>query len=52
MSEQVITVDAAEDVHVAYRLFRRFGVRRLPVLDRHRVVGVIAVDDLLLDVFR
>lgn len=52
MSQQVITVDAADDVHVAYRLFRRFGVRRLPVLEEHRVVGVLTVDDLLLDVFQ
>ncbi|MGW0080398.1 CBS domain-containing protein [Streptomyces sp. NPDC003393] len=52
MSQQVITVDATDDVHVAYRLFRRFGVRRLPVLEEHRVVGVLTVDDLLLDVFQ
>jgi signal-transduction protein with cAMP-binding, CBS, and nucleotidyltransferase domain len=52
MSERIVTVDAADDVHVAYRLFRRFGVRRLPVLEDHRVVGVLTVDDLLLDVFQ
>ncbi|MER6981535.1 CBS domain-containing protein [Streptomyces carpinensis] len=44
MSENVITVGAEDDVHVAYRLFRRFGVRRLPILDKHRVVGVLTVD--------
>ncbi|MGV9343542.1 CBS domain-containing protein [Streptomyces spiralis] len=52
MSAQVITVDAADDIHVAYRLFRRFGVRRLPVVDERRVVGMLTVDDLFLDVFQ
>ncbi|GAB2813392.1 CBS domain-containing protein [Streptomyces chlorus] len=52
MSARVVTVDAADDVHVAYRAFRRAGVRRLPVLDEGRVVGMLTVDDLLLDVFQ
>jgi signal-transduction protein with cAMP-binding, CBS, and nucleotidyltransferase domain len=52
MSPRVITVDAADDVHVAYQTLRRSGVRRLPVLDGHRVVGMVTVDDLLLDVFQ
>ncbi|MFC9603883.1 CBS domain-containing protein [Streptomyces niveus] len=52
MSAQVVTVDAADDVHVAYRTFRRAGVRRLPVLDGDRTAGMLTVDDLLLDVFQ
>lgn len=52
MSPRVVTVDVADDVHVAYRTFRGSGVRRLPVLDGRRVVGVLTVDDLLLDVFQ
>ncbi|WP_055491316.1 cyclic nucleotide-binding/CBS domain-containing protein [Streptomyces sp. TP-A0356] len=52
MSPQVITVGVADDVYVAYRTLRRSGVRRLPVLDGHRVVGMLTVDDLLLDVFQ
>ncbi|MCX4404565.1 MULTISPECIES: cyclic nucleotide-binding/CBS domain-containing protein [unclassified Streptomyces] len=52
MSAQVVTVDADDDLQVAYLTFRRTGVRRLPVLDGGRVVGVLAVDDLFLDVFR
>ncbi|MGW5433581.1 CBS domain-containing protein [Streptomyces sp. NPDC004059] len=35
----IVTVDAADDVRTAYRTFRRSGVRRLPVLDEHRLVG-------------
>ncbi|MDT0467391.1 CBS domain-containing protein [Streptomyces gibsoniae] len=52
MSSQVITVGVHDDIHVAYRTLRRSGVRRLPVLDGHRVVGMLTVDDLLLDVFQ
>ncbi|AVZ76718.1 CBS domain-containing protein [Streptomyces lunaelactis] len=51
MSSNVVTVDASDDIHKAYRAFRRSGIRRLPVLDGHRVVGVLTVDDLFLDVF-
>ncbi|MEU6273204.1 CBS domain-containing protein [Streptomyces populi] len=52
MSPPAVTVDADDDLQAAYRTFRRTGVRRLPVLDASRVVGVLTVDDLLLDVFR
>ncbi|MFF2364771.1 cyclic nucleotide-binding/CBS domain-containing protein [Streptomyces sp. NPDC058122] len=52
MSPPAVTVDADADLQVAYRAFRRTGVRRLPVLDANRVVGMLTVDDLLLDVFR
>ncbi|MFE1228517.1 cyclic nucleotide-binding/CBS domain-containing protein [Streptomyces sp. NPDC059442] len=52
MTSPVITVDVTEDIHVAYRTFRRSGFRRLPVLDGHRVVGVLTVDDMLIDVFQ
>ncbi|MFF8942088.1 CBS domain-containing protein [Streptomyces sp. NPDC014864] len=52
MSSRIVAVDAADDVHAAYRTFRRSGVRRLPVLDGDRVAGMLTVDDLLLDVFQ
>ncbi|AXE24254.1 CBS domain-containing protein [Streptomyces globosus] len=52
MTTPVVTLDAADDIHVAYRTFRSRGVRRLPVLDGQRVVGMLTVDDLLMDVFR
>ncbi|EST36448.1 CBS domain-containing protein [Streptomyces roseochromogenus] len=52
MSAEVVTVEADDDLQVAYLAFRRTGVRRLPVLDGHRVVGMLTVDDLFLDVFR
>ncbi|MER6537011.1 CBS domain-containing protein [Streptomyces sp900105755] len=52
MSADVVTVDADDDLRSAYRTFGRAGVRRLPVLDRGRLVGVLTIDDLFLDVFR
>ncbi|QES47043.1 CBS domain-containing protein [Streptomyces venezuelae] len=52
MTTPTVTVDVADDIHAAYRTFRNSGVRRLPVLDGQRVVGMLTVDDLLMDVFR
>ncbi|WP_086830446.1 cyclic nucleotide-binding/CBS domain-containing protein [Streptomyces sp. NRRL B-24572] len=52
MASPVITVNVADDIHAAYRTFRTAGVRRLPVLEDHRVVGVLTVDDMLIDVFQ
>lgn len=52
MTGPVVTVDVADDIHAAYRTLRNSGVRRLPVLDGRRVVGMLTVDDLLMDVFR
>ncbi|WP_344439746.1 CBS domain-containing protein [Kitasatospora nipponensis] len=52
MSTPVVTLDVTDDLETAYRLFRRSGVRRLPVLDDHRPVGMLAVDDLFRDVLQ
>lgn len=52
MSAPVTTLDVTDDLADAYRTFRRCGVRRLPVLDGHRLAGVLTVDDLFLDVFQ
>ncbi|WP_042365661.1 CBS domain-containing protein [Streptacidiphilus neutrinimicus] len=52
MSEPVVTVDADTDLADAYGAFRRTGRRRLPAVVQGRVVGLLAVDDLFLDVFQ
>jgi Mg/Co/Ni transporter MgtE len=53
MTSPVITVSATDDIHEAYRTFRTAGIRRLPVLDgEQRIVGVLTVDDVLIDVFQ
>ncbi|WP_269854706.1 CBS domain-containing protein [Streptomyces sp. RPT161] len=52
MSTHPVTVDVTDSVDTAYRAFRRSGVRRLPVVDGRRLVGVLTIDDLFLDVFQ
>lgn len=47
MTMGVVAVDADTDVREAVRLFGTHPVRRIPVVEGHEVVGVIAVDDLL-----
>ncbi|WP_230211148.1 CBS domain-containing protein [Streptomyces kaniharaensis] len=50
MTAPVTTVGADDDLDTAYRTFRSAGVRRLPVLDDGRPIGMLTVDDLLRDV--
>ncbi|MFJ9846663.1 cyclic nucleotide-binding/CBS domain-containing protein [Kitasatospora sp. NPDC101155] len=50
MTAPVTTIAADDDLDTAYRTFRSAGVRRLPVLDDGRPVGMLTVDDLLRDV--
>jgi CBS domain-containing protein len=49
MSTPVITIDAEADVHDAFALFRRTGCRRLPVVRDGAFVGMLTVDDLLIN---
>jgi len=50
MTSPVVTIDADADLHQAFALFRSNGVRRLAVVRAERFVGMITVDDLLVDV--
>lgn len=47
MSTEVVSVDADADVHDAYRVLGSHGVRRLPVVEAGRLVGMLTVDDLI-----
>jgi CBS domain-containing protein len=49
MSSPVRTVDADVDLRAAYDVFRLHRVRRLAVVDRGRFVGILSLDDLLVD---
>lgn len=49
MSTPVITIDAKADLHDAFGLFRTHAVRRLAVVRDEKFVGMITVDDLLID---
>jgi CBS domain-containing protein len=50
MSTDIVAVDAAADVHDAYRILGSHGVRRLPVLEDGEIVGMLTVDDLLVGI--
>lgn len=47
MTSPVITIDADADVNAALAMFRLHGLRRLFVVRRGEVQGVVAIDDLL-----
>jgi CBS domain-containing protein len=49
MSTPVVTIDAEADLHDAFALFRTHGNRRLAVVQEGRFVGMITVDDLLIN---
>jgi CBS domain-containing protein len=49
MSMGVVCIDADADIHEAVRLFATHPVRRLPVVAGTELVGMLAVDDLLVD---
>jgi len=49
MSAPVVTIDADADLHDAFALFRANAVRRLAVVRGEQFVGMITIDDLLMD---
>jgi CBS domain-containing protein len=49
MSAPVVTLGADDDLHSAFALFRTHAVRRLAVVRDEQFVGMITVDDLLID---
>ena len=49
MSTPVVTIQADAELHDAFRLFRTNAVRRLAVVRGEHFVGMITVDDLLVN---
>jgi CBS domain-containing protein len=49
MTTPVVTIDAEADLHDAFGLFRTHAVRRLAVVLDSTFVGMITIDDLLID---
>ena len=43
----VVALDADDDVEELYAVFARHAIRRVPVVDHDRVVGMISLDDAL-----
>ncbi len=49
MSTDIITADAAADLRSVLAVFRSHPIRRIPVMDNGNLVGVITLDDLMVD---
>lgn len=49
MTKPIITVPADMDIRYAARLIYRAGIRRAPVEDRGKIVGMISLSSLILD---
>lgn len=49
MTTPVLTIDAEADLHDAFGLFRTNAVRRLAVVRDGSFIGMVTVDDLLMD---
>ena len=47
MSMGVVTVEADADVSEATQKFNHHAVRRLPVLDQGKIIGLVSVDELV-----
>jgi CBS domain-containing protein len=49
MSSNVVSLEPEATPADALRVMRERSVRRVPLVERHRVVGMVTLDDLLLD---
>ena len=46
MVSPVITVDASSPISFAHQLMKNNGVRRLPVLNQDKLIGIITIGDV------
>jgi len=49
MNANVITVTADQDVHEAADIMSKYQIRRLPVLEQGKIVGMLALGDLAVE---
>jgi len=49
ISTDVIFVSADQDVHEAANLMSEYQIRRLPVLEKGKLVGILAIGDLAIE---
>ena len=47
MSKEVVTISSSTTILEAEKIMKEKGVRRLPVVDRDRLVGIVTYNDLL-----
>ena len=48
MSKPVISVDPKMDVKYCIKLFDRFGLSRAPVVENHKIIGLVSYTDIIL----
>jgi len=49
MTSDIVTVEAETDLHDVFAIFRTHAIRRLPVVRGGEFVGMVTVDDLVID---
>ena len=49
MSKPVISVHPEMDIRYCSRLFDRFGLSRAPVLEHHKIIGLVSYTDIVLN---
>jgi len=49
MSKDIISVSADQDVHEAADLMSKYQIRRLPVVEKGNLVGIVAIGDLAIE---
>ena len=47
MSKNVVTIKPDETLEYAARVMRKNGIKRLPVVDNNKLVGIITITDLI-----
>jgi len=47
MSKPVIPIDPELDVRYVARLFARLGISNAPVIEDHKIIGIVSYDDLV-----
>ena len=48
MSKPVLSVDPDMDIRYCARMFARFGLSRAPVVEDHRIIGIVSFTDMVL----
>ena len=49
MSKPVVSVHPDMDIRYCTRLFERFGLSRAPVLENHKIIGLVSYTDIVLN---
>lgn len=49
MSTDIISVTADQDVHEAANMMSKYQIRRLPVVENGKLVGIVAIGDLAIE---